>query len=163
MVAITRRHTGLVGACLLALVAQPAAQDRLAHLQAQFERESDLVHKAKTLSKLQEAEFDAARREANAGRIEQALRLVEQYRDALRSVHAALVGTGINAEKKPAGFKQLEISVRESIRELNDISLALSLDQRSPFDAVRSELEEIQGQLLKELFPRQPGKKKSKQ
>jgi hypothetical protein len=140
---------------------EQAQEDRLTHLQSQFEHENDPVRKAKALSKLQSAQFDRARKIAGEGQAEEALRVLEQYRDEVRTVSAALDASGIDAEKRPDGFKQLQISLRQSIRQLKDLSLSLPSEQRNPFEAILQELESINKRLLHRLFPRQPGHKKS--
>ena len=157
------RAWNTVALLLTALLPATAQNARLTRLQAQFSHENDPVRKAKALSKLQEEQFDLAQKSADAGHADQALHFIEQYRDEVRAVHAALQATGINAEKRPHGFKQLQISLRESIRELNDLSLSLPVDERSPFETIRQELEGINKQLLHQLFPRQPGQKKAEE
>ena len=139
------------------------AQARIAELQAQFSRESDPVRKAKVLPKLGDAQFNLVRREVDAGRYDQALKLIEEYRDAVKAAEAALKASGLDAERKPAGFKQLQIHLRKSLREIEQILLALPAEQRPPFDALRQDLEGIEKELLNLLFPRQPGKNPSQE
>jgi len=47
--------------------------------------------------------------------------------------------------------------LRVSIRVLNDLVFGLPVDQRDPFKAGVQDLQEINSELIKELFPRQPG------
>jgi hypothetical protein len=142
---------------VLALLAPAGAQDRMAELKAEYDRAGDPVHKARALAKLGTAQMDKVREEANAGEAERALRILQQYRDEVNAVTAALAATGINAEKHSNGFKQLQICVREAIRRLNDIAFSLPFEQRDPFEAIRNELEGINKRLVHELFPRQSG------
>jgi len=74
----------------------------------------------------------------------------------VRDTVAALQGTGINAEKKPAGFKELQISLRETIRRIDDLILTLAVDKRPFFREVRNDLFMYQNQLIDDLFPRRP-------
>jgi hypothetical protein len=145
-------------------VLSPAlAQDRVAELQAQFNRETDPVRKAKILPKLGDAQFDSARGETDAGRYAQALKIIEEYRDEVKTAEAALKASGIDAERKPAGFKQLQIHIRKSVREIEQTILALPDAERPPFEAVRQQLMGIEKGLIDMLFPRQPEKKPEKE
>lgn len=145
-------------AMLFALWLSPAqGQDRVAQLQAQFQAESNPVRKAKALSKLAEAQWELMHRAIVASDYAQALRILQQYRDEVRAAEAALKASGVDAERKPAGFKQLQIHLRKSLRDLDQTILAMPEDQREPFEAVRRELTGIDEELVGLLFPRRPG------
>ena len=153
-------HSSLrwVAIVVLALAhAAPGPQDRLAQFQNQFRRETDPVRRAKLLPHLADAEFEAIHTDMEAGEVEKALRILENYRDEVVSAKKALDATGVNAERKPAGFKELQISVRQSLRRLSDVLTEMTVDQQEPFEAVRKDLEVINQGLIRELFPRQPG------
>jgi len=127
----------------------------------QFAQESDPVRKAKALPRLGEAQFEQVRKEIAAQSYDQALHIVEDYRDEVRGAVAALKSTGVNAERRPSGFKQLQIHLRKSLRELDQTLLALPDDQRPPFESIRQELLSTEKELLDLLFPRKPGKGRS--
>ena len=152
-----------VATASLLLTATARVQDRVAELKSQFSRESDPVRKAKALPKLGDAQFDRVRKEIGAENFSQALRIIEDYREEVRTTLAALKATGVDAERKPAGFKQLQLYVRKSLRELDQVVLALPEGQREPFEAVRRELLSVEKELLELLFPRQPGKSAEQQ
>ncbi|HEX2711050.1 MAG TPA: hypothetical protein VHM88_02345 [Candidatus Acidoferrales bacterium] len=133
-------------------------QNRIAELQSQFKRESDPVRKAKTLTKLGDAQLELARRETDAGHADRALQLIEEYRDEAKIAEAALKASGLDAERQPAGFKQLQIHVRKSVREIEQTIQALPDEERPPFEVIRQELMHIDKELVDLLFPRQPGK-----
>ena len=145
---------------LVAPLVQHQAPNRLASL----EREQDPVRRAKLLAKLGQGEFSEFRRQADAGNYLEALRILEGYRDAVLSTQKGLAATRINAERNPAGFKELQISLRGGLRRLSETLLTLTPDEREPFDAIRKQLERIDKELIHELFPRQseaaPGKEK---
>src|SRR5713101_4070717 len=149
----------IVAAALSAILFPAArAQDRIAELQAQFNRETDPVRKAKILPKLGDAQIERVRRATDAGDYAQALGILGEYRHEVKTTAAALKDTGVDAERKPAGFKQLEIHLRKTLRELEQTILALPDDQRPPFQDIRQELSSIEKDLIDRLFPRQPGK-----
>ncbi len=145
------------------LLSGARAQENVAELQAQFSKENDPVRKAKLLAKLGDAQFRLMRREADASNYAQALRALEDYRNEVHTAEAALKATGVDPERKPGGFKQLQIHVRKSLRELDQTILALPNDQQPPFEAARGDLQHVNKELIDLLFPRQPGKNADKE
>jgi hypothetical protein len=145
----------ILGAALLLFPA--GTQDRLAELHAQFEHEIDPVRKAKLMPKLEVAEFVALRKLAEAGDYPKALVMLGDIRDQIRDTAKALDERGVDAEKKPAGFKELQIAVREAVRDINDVVFSIPEDWQRPFHDIRQELDQINKHLILELFPRQPG------
>jgi len=146
------------------LLAPGPAQTPLEKLQTKFERETNPVHKAKKLTELGRAEFDALREALNSGNVEGAAKLAERYRDQAAAAHSGLVAAGLDAGKHADGFKQLQVSLRENIFKLRDLTPTLPLDQRAPFLAVQHDLETLNQRLLDELFPApaNPGGKKGR-
>lgn len=108
------------------------------------------------MPKLGEAEFEDIRARVAAGRLPDALAILEQYRDQARECARLLDATGVDAEKHPAGYKQLQISLRESLRRLNEIMVGMTLDDQAAFLKTRKDLDELNRQLIRELFPRGP-------
>ncbi len=141
----------------LALFSGPAfAQNRAGELRARWEQESDAVRKAKIMAQLGDAEFQDIGREAAAGDTPAALAGFRRYRDEAQRSLKELDARSVDAEKHPAGFKQLQISVRESLRRINDLIAGLAADGQQPFLDVRKDLEDMDRHLVHELFPRQP-------
>lgn len=149
------RRAGAIAALLLISGLAATGQDRLAQLKSEFAGASDPVRKAKTLAKLGTLEIQQVREDAHAGKAEQALSQLEEYRNQVHTTYTALKATGVDAEKRSGGFKQLQISVREAVRQIDDILFALPLDQRPPFREVREDLDGVNSQLMHALFPRQ--------
>jgi hypothetical protein len=138
-----------------------AAQESQAKYEAQYQLERDPVAKARILAKLGRFEIDQARADLKADKEEQSLADLEHYRDQVESTVQALSATGVNAEQHPAGFKELQISLRETLRHFDDLILQLPLDKRPWFQAVRSDLGKSQTLLIEALFPTL-GEKRSK-
>ena len=130
-----------------------AAQDSLAKYEAQYELERDPVAKAKILAKSGRLELDQVRADLKTDQEEQALSELEHYRDEVESAVKALSTTGVNAEKHPAGFKELQISLRQTLRRVDDLINSLPYDKRPWFQAVRSDLAKSQATLMDQLFP----------
>lgn len=138
-------------------------QDHLAQFQSQFEKESDPVHKAKILVKLSDYLFQQIRSEADSGKIDDGLRDLENYRDACVATHQALKAKVADPERKSAGFKELQISVRESLHRLREILAGMGGEDQKHYAQVRLQLENLDNELVHELFPRQPGGAAAKQ
>ena len=130
-----------------------AAQDSLAKFEAQYELERDPVAKAKILAKDGRLELDQVRTDLKTDNEEQALSDLEHYRDEVELSVKALSTTGLNAEKHPGGFKELQISLRQTLRRVDDVINSLPYDKRPWFQAVRSDLAKSQATLMDQLFP----------
>jgi hypothetical protein len=52
-----------------------------------------------------------------------------------------------------AGYRDLEIALRQQIRQLDDIGVGLTLAFREPIQVLIAEMTEIRNDLLDTLFP----------
>jgi len=140
----------------LSLCSVLAAQDRLSEELARYQHEPDPVRKSRVLVRLGDEQVDLARKQLKADEDVASLHTLEQYRDEVRETIAALNGMGVDPERKPAGFKELQISLRETIRRIDDLIFTLNADKRPFFREVRNDLFAEQNRLIDELFPRKP-------
>ncbi len=131
-------------------------QDRVADLRSRFSHESDPVRKAKLMPDLGNAEFREIESDLLAERLPDALAVLQEYRDEAQSCEKVLDAKNVDAEQHPAGFKQLEFSLRESLRRLDDLLVTLTRDDQMPFQAARKDIDDMNRHLIHELFPRQP-------
>jgi len=144
----------MIGVALCACMAVMAAeQEGRAKYEAQYQLEHDPVARAKILAKLGRFEVDQARSDLKADKEEQSLADLEHYRDQVETAVQALSTTGVNAEQHPSGFKELQISLRETLRHVDELIVQLPLDKRPWFQAVRSDLAKSQNSLIEALFP----------
>jgi hypothetical protein len=148
-------------ALCLCLNGAAATQETRAKYEAQYQLEHDPVARAKILAKLGHYEVDQARSDLKEDKEEVSLAELERYRDQVESAVQALAATGVNAEQHPSGFKELQISLRETLRHIDELILQLPLDKRPWFQAVRSDLAKSQNSLIEALFPTL-GEKRSK-
>ena len=125
-------------------------------------RERDPVRRARMLPKVGEDEIGRARKHVNEETYDDALHILEAYRNAVQDTVAALKSSGINAEKKSNGFRHLEIHLRKSLRQLIDIVAAVPFERREPFQTIQKDLEGMDKELMDMLFPRQPGRAPAK-
>jgi hypothetical protein len=146
-----------VAVFLVALVAGPLlAQDRTAELRSRLEKETDPVRKAHLIGPLADAEFRDMHEKIDAGDLAGAAEIAGRVRDEAQASKKALDAMKRNAEAHPEGYKQLEISVRESIRRLDDIMVSLAKDEQAPLTEVRKDMDELDRQMIHQLFPKRP-------
>lgn len=131
-------------------------QATLDELRGRYAHEPDAIRKAKLLPKLGDAEFVIVQKQIADGDVTDAIVAVREYRDQVQSCVAALDAKESDAEKHPSGYKQLQISLRESLRRLDDMMASLTGDDQKPFRELRNDLEKMDRHVIHELFPRQP-------
>jgi len=136
--------------------------NRFAELQAIYDHETDPVHRANDLAKLEPGQFASVREKLAGGDEVEALQELEHFRDEVASTITALQPLAPKAESHPDGFKNLQIALREALREMDGIITGLDVDKRPWFRAVRSDLQNSQNVLIDALFPPKPGKTTSK-
>jgi len=129
------------------------AQDRTADLRSRFEHETNPVQKAKLMPELGQAEFQQIRKEAEAYRLSEALELLRQYDAQVTLCVKGLASTNVDPEKHPSGFKQLQISVQESLMRIDALLPPMTSDEQAPFLEVRKDLDAVNRHLIDQLFP----------
>jgi hypothetical protein len=146
----------------LAIVVAPlAAQEyhTTEQWRAKYVRETDPVHKAKLLLPLGDSEFKDAESALANEKLSEALNILKQYLDEAQSCEKELDAKFPDAEKHANGYKQLQISLRGSLRRLDAMIVGLTEDDRKPFVELRGQLDEIDRHLIQQLFPKQPAKR----
>jgi len=136
---------------------QPTTTDRVAVARSRFDHETDPVHKAKLIVPLGTAEFDQIEKQVIDRDVTTALAGLQAYQTQVATCEKGLEAKRVDPEKHSAGFKELEISVRESLRRLDNVLVRLSGDDQKPFLEIRKSLDDVNRHLIKELFPLQPG------
>lgn len=137
----------------LALAGASFSQNRIADLRQRFAQESDPVRKAKKMPELGEAEFQQIQKNVASEEFSAGLALLRQYRGEVQSCIQGLDATGVNAVKHSSGFRQLQISLRESLRRLDTMISVISPEAQSGFIEERASLNEMNKHLIEELFP----------
>jgi hypothetical protein len=146
---------------VVSLLLFPAvAQETVAQLQTKFDRETNSVKKAKLLVKLGEAQFEDARRAEKEGDNNSVDATMEKYRDNVRAALEALKKQHPDAEKHSNGYRQMEIHVKEGIREVEDSVLAAPTPYKPPLQIVRRDLITMDEEMIRLLFPHRPADSK---
>jgi hypothetical protein len=130
------------------------ASDTTAQLQAHFDSESNSVHKAKAFEKLADAQIRDARVAQKASDFSAVGFIWEKFRNNVRAVLAALKKQHPNAEKQSNGYRQLEITTRLGIRELDQTIIEVPDPYKPPLTLVHKDLVAMDDEMLKLLFPR---------
>jgi hypothetical protein len=138
------------------------AQGKIADLRARLAQEPNAVNKAKLMPQLGDAEFAEIDADVTKGKLPEALEILQHYSDEVDSCDKALTAAGADAQKHPAGFKQLQFSLRDSLRRLDAIIVNMTSDEQAPFLAIRGDLGEANVRLIQALFPHEkPAKQES--
>ena len=137
-----------------------AATEDVKSLQTRFDHETNSVHKAKLLEKLGDAQLEQTRRASQANDYRTIGFVMEKYRDNARAAVDALKKDHADAERHTSGFKQLQIHVHKSLREVDQVLVVAPDEYRPPLEIVRRDLANIDDELLELLFPRHPSEKK---
>jgi len=151
-----------VAACLAAVAsvcapALPARHpDSEADLKARIEREQNPVKKAKYEIRLGRVILTEATVAYDKGDPDRCNALASDYLAHIKDAWQLLRGTGRNPLKKPDGFRDLDIALREDARLLDDLQHRIPYDERDPVTKVAQEINRIHGEVIQALFPQEP-------
>jgi hypothetical protein len=138
----------------LALGAGLVQPDRTAELRSKFTKESNAIKKAKIVPQLADAEFQQVQDLLKADNAAEAAAIVKQVAEEATECRDALDAKVKNPEDHPDGYRQLQISVRQSLRRITDIMAGLSSDEQAAFRAAHDTLDDVDRSLLHSLFPK---------
>jgi hypothetical protein len=130
-----------------------AQQPPLGKLQAEYRAETNPVKQAKLLAKLGPLDVDEASKDLQDDKDDAALGLLVGLRDDMKKTTDALFAAQPNAIKHPAGFKELQIGLRETLRRLNDVSSEVPIEKEDQLAALRTDLAGTENSLIEALFP----------
>ena len=136
--------------------ADVAAEDALAALRTDFQRQKDPVKRAKLFPKLGNALLAEMRRQIHEKEFDRVPALFTEYHDGAKSCLQGLEASGRDADKQPGGYRELEMHLRQSRHVVNDIVFALPLEERDALLGPQRDLEQMDEKLVKALFPSKP-------
>ncbi len=150
-------RTQLVSILLLFSLALPGqVPKKLLRLEAKYQNQKGAVGRAKALAKLLPEEVRVAAEEIQEGEYDRGVARLEHWSTETQQVNDALIASGRSAVKRPAGFTQLQVALRESLRGLRNIIFSLPLGRRHRAEGVEASFSRMNRQLLQELFPPAP-------
>ena len=118
-----------------------------------IQSEQNPVRKAKDEIKLANLKFAQVHDAYLEGHIEAGAKLLGAFVDTLKTSWKLLQDSGRKASKQPDGFRDLEISLREHVRSLQDLGQNVSYFDRAPLANAAQELEEMRVEVLHAQFP----------
>lgn len=80
---------------------------------------------------------------------------VGEYRATIIDARNTMVNSGRNAVNDATGYRELEIALRQHIRQVDDIGAQLNFERREALDLLINEISEIREEILDMLFPEQ--------
>ncbi len=80
---------------------------------------------------------------------------VGEYKAVIINARDTMVNSGRNAVNDASGYRELEIALRQHLRQVDDIGARLNFERRQPLDRLANEISEIRGEMLDMLFPEQ--------
>ena len=86
------------------------------------------------------------------GNFSEANTILNRYVKDVKQARQILSKSGRNAQKKAAGFKHLEISLRKQLRELNDIKTHYSFDEQGSVDKTIKYVEDVKQEIMTIIF-----------
>ena len=150
------KRLALFLACWLAFPAGmlPARRaDKEGDLVARLARETDPVNHAKLEIRLARVKLFQAIAAFDQGNIAGCRELLAGYLERLRSAWSTLQKSGRPAHKRPQGFKELDIELREDSRYLEDLKHRFPFTERESVEKVAHDVEDLRNEVLKALFP----------
>ena len=152
-------QTGVWAACF-ALPAFGRHADSEPDLLARMEREKDPIRHAQLEVRLARVKLFEAMAAMDKGDVEGSQKLLGAYLARVKSAWATLRSSGRPAAKKPAGFKELEIELREDTRYLMDLKHRYVYTDRAPVEKIAQEVDQIHAEVLQSQFPAAPPAKR---
>ena len=118
-----------------------------------IQSEQNPVKRAKDEIKLAKLRLAEVQDAYSQGNVDAGTKLLATFAEDMKASWKLLQASGRKAVKQPDGFRELEISLREDERLLQDMGRRLSYFDREPVDKVSQELERMRQEVLQALFP----------
>jgi len=141
---------------LAATAAAATDEERAKELQRErtrLQKETDPIDRAKIGVKISDILVEDVGEAVREGNFEEMQIQLTAYAQTIESAHKELLDSGRNAVKKPGGFKELEIALRQHVRKFDELSRMLNLQRRVPLEQTKDLATGIRDKLLKALFP----------
>ena len=138
----------------IVLTGSPAmGRDTEQQLLERVQSEPNPIKKAKEEIRLANFKLSHIKDAYSQGNVEDGTKLLSALVDVMKTTWKTLQDSGRSAAKQPQGFRELEISLREDVRVLQDLARTVGYFDRTPLENTVQELEHIHDEVLKALFP----------
>jgi hypothetical protein len=143
----------IAGGALLVAASRVPRRDNEQDLLNRLQQETRPVKKAKYEIRLARLKLLGARDAVDQGEPEKVRELLSLYLAHIHTSWQLLQSSGRNAFRKPEGFKELDIALRQDGRMLTDLGQRLPYFERGDVDKTAKEIEQIRAEVIKALFP----------
>ena len=148
-----------LSACLvvLSLAAPVLAQDtklerKYRGQQAKLKRQGNSVKKVKILIRMSAMDLEMVSRRVRRGLYSEADRILERYTGNVGRSEQVLQDSKRDPQRKPGGFKHLEISLRKQLRQLADLRDLYPFDRQQVIDRTIACAEAVKQRMIAALF-----------
>lgn len=155
----SRRWFRILPACLvvLSLAAPLLAQDiklerKYQGQQAKLKRQGNSVKKVKILIRMSAMDLEFVSRRVRRGLYSEADRILERYAGTVGRAEQVLKDSKRDPQRKPGGFKHLEISLRKQLRQLADLRDRYPFDRQQAIDRTIACAEAVKQRMIAALF-----------
>jgi hypothetical protein len=140
------------------VVSLPAASfahhsDTEPELLAHLAKENNPANKAKIEIRLGSLKLDQAATAYGQDQLEGGAKLLDSYLSWMKQAWDLLHQSGRDAGRRPQGFKDLDIALREDMRKLADLKIHTPFADRGPVEHISAETDALHTQVLSALFP----------
>ena len=122
-------------------------------LTARIGQESNPAKKVKLEIQLAELKLGEAVAAYDHDQFEAGPKLLQAYHGLMKQAWDLLEKSGRDAGRKPQGFKDLDIALRESARRLNDLKQRTPSADRVGIESIATETDLLHNHVLTALFP----------
>jgi hypothetical protein len=122
-------------------------------LLGRIQSEQNPVKKAKYEIRFANLKLEQAQDAYKQSDVQLGSKLLEAFVEHMKTSWKILQESGRQAAKQPQGFKELDISLRQDVRLLEDLQHGVAYFDRGPVDKARQEMEGVRSEVLRALFP----------
>jgi hypothetical protein len=126
--------------------------ERLQKERDKLSRATDPIDRTKSDIVISEILLSLAGEAIKAGEPEVMEKRLTEYVETIRDAHESMMKTGRDAHRKPKGFKELEIALRQQIRTLDDLARTITFEHRDSVEKAKTEASDIREDIFKALF-----------
>ncbi len=120
--------------------------------QGKLRRQGKSVKRVKILIKMSAIDLEMVSRRVRRGLFSEADRILERYSATVGRAEQILKDLKRDPQRKPAGFKHLEISLRKQLRQLADLRALYPFDRQQAIDRTIACAEAVKQRMIGALF-----------
>ena len=145
------------GLAILALTAPLLAREsklerRYQGQQGKLSRQGNSVKRVKILIRMSAIDLEIVSHRVRRGLYSEADRILERYASTVGRAERVLKDSKRDPQRKPAGFKHLEISLRKQLRQLADLRDRYPFDRQQVIDRAVACAEAVKQRMITALF-----------